>query len=269
MIRHRYWLALLLCIGASAASAGSACGARLATPTELAHAADVALRTRAALDEAGAPVALLSRVGTDLSEYGLAYSHIAFVRRDDSGRWSVVHLLNHCGSDRSSLYREGLLNYFADDLVRLDTRITWLQPPLADQLLRTLDSSAPLAVHQPHYNVIARFDSGRYQNSTSWVLDVLMAAQLQTPPDRQRAQSLARAQAFQPDPIQIAYSRRLLGGLFAANASFSDHPVSTRLSGRYPVVTVNGILRHLQRQGQIRAEREWRDGVELSHPGPA
>jgi len=269
MIRHRHWLALLLCIGASAASAGSSCEARSSTPTELAHAAGVALRTRAALDEEGATVALLSRVGTDLSEYGLTYSHMAIAHRDHIGRWTVVHLLNHCGSDRSALYREGLLNYFADDLVRLDTRITWLQPPLADELVRALDQDAPLAVHQAHYNVIARFDSGRYQNSTSWVLDLLMAAQLQTAPDRQRAQSLARAQAFEPDTIHIAYGRRLVGGLFAANASFSDHPVAARLSGRYPVVTVKAILRHLQRQGQIRAEREWRDGVELSHPGPA
>jgi len=42
--------------------------------------------------------------------------------------------------------------------------------------------------------------------------------------------------------IRIGYGKRLLGGMFSANAQFTDHPVGSRLSGRYEVVTVRSIL---------------------------
>ena len=62
---------------------------------------------------------------------------------------------------------------------------------------------------------------------------------------------------------------RVLGGLFSANAVFTDHPVATRLSGRYPVVTVRSILRWLVEQQALASEREWRDGRELMMPADA
>ncbi|MCB1555285.1 MAG: DUF2145 domain-containing protein [Xanthomonadales bacterium] len=263
-------LFVLVMVWVLPAVAGSACSERAAPPEHLARAAEAAVRTARALDEVDAPVALLSRVGTDLSEYGLRYSHVAFVVRDHpDGRWTVVHLLNHCNTDRSALFNEGLLNFFADDLVNFDARITWLRPAAADAVLDALSGTLPTRLHEAHYNVIARFDSDDTQNSTSWVLDLLMAAELDRSAGRRRAQSLARAQGFEPDTIRIPYTRRLAGGLFAANASFTDHPVSARLSGRYEVVTVRSILRHLARQDQVLDEREWRSGVELGRPGPA
>ncbi len=265
MMRLTLALGVLALIGVGTATAGTACNTRSATPIELADAAATALRARSALEQANAPVALLSRVGTDLSEHGLTYSHLGFVVRDHhAGPWTVVHLLNRCGTDRSALFHEGLLNYFADDLISFDTRISWLRPEMAAEMARALASDLPFRLHEPSYSVIARFDSANYQNSTSWMLDVLMGVQLDGPVDRPRAQALARAQGFEPDLIRIPYTRRLAGGLFAANANFSDHPVATRLSGRYPVVTVRAILRHLDAQGQIQREREWRSGVEVA-----
>ena len=260
----------LAMLWATGVSAGTACGERTIDAVEVAQAADTALRIREALEREDAPVALLSRVGTDLSGHGLVYSHLGFVVRDHpAGRWSVVHLLNTCGTDRSSLYIEGLVNFFADDLVNQDARITWVEPALAERLNRVLTGDALVRVHQPRYSVIARFDSPRFQNSTGWALDVLMAAQLHGATDRARARAMAAAQGFVPDHIHIAYSKRLAGGLFAANAAFTDHPVSTRLSGRYPVVTVRAILDHLAASGQTRQQREWRGGKELITPGPA
>lgn len=270
MTRPLLWICWALALGTMPASAGTACSTRALTPVEMSRAADAALVAREALEQADAPLALISRVGSDVSDYGLKYSHIALVVRDHhAGRWTVVHLLNRCGTDRSGLYDEGLVNFFADDLVNMDMRLTWLRPALTDRLIRNLHDRALLLVHEAHYNVIARYDSDDYQNSTGWILDVLMAAQLDGAVDRGRAQSLAHAQGFEPDVLRIAYAKRLAGGLFAANASFTDHPVSARLSGRYPVVTVRAILRHLERQGQIRAEREWRGGSERAQPGPA
>jgi hypothetical protein len=74
---------------------------------------------------------------------------------------------------------------------------------------------------------------------------------------------------FRPDVIHIPYRKRILGGLFSANTDFTDHPVATRLSGEYPVVTVRSIFRYLEMLQLQTNTREWRDSVALARPGPA
>ena len=71
------------------------------------------------------------------------------------------------------------------------------------------------------------------------------------------------------DTVHIAYSKRVLGGLFSASIDFTDHSVATRLSGDYPVVTVRSIFRWLERNGYVREQREWRSGVRQAAMGPA
>jgi len=87
--------------------------------------------------------------------------------------------------------------------------------------------------------------------------------------DRRSAYAFARGDGFVPDTVHIAYSKRVLGGLFSANTDFTDHPVGTRLSGDYPVVTVRSIFRWLERSGYVREQREWRSGVRQRAMGPA
>lgn len=264
---------LLLCLLLLASApvwAGRHCQPQTLSPQEWAAAAASAVRVSAALDAADAEIALLARAGTDLSTHGLHYSHLGFVLRDHpNGRWTVIHLLNVCGSDRSGLFAEGLLNFFADDLASQDARIVWPQPEFAARLLEQLRSPRVHALHQPRYSLIARPDSRDYQNSTGWALELLAAADSGVAPTRRHVQARLQALNFEPDHVHIAYSKRIAGGLFAANLAFTDHPVATRLGGRYPVVTVRAILRHLERLGQIAYQREWRNGVESVQPGPA
>ncbi len=265
-------LLLFLSMAGGACWAGTNCGTRAIGPRELATAADSAQRVYAALEQHDAPVALIARSGTDLSRYGLHYSHVGFAVRDrNEGRWTVVHLLNRCGTARSSLYAQGLVNFFADDLVNQDARIVWLRPELAQRVASILQSSAAEALHDPHYSVIARYDSHDYQNSTAWVLDVLAAAELPSAGsvDRTSAQAEEIALHHQPDTIHIAYGKRVLGGLFSANTVFTDHPLAARLGGEYRVVTVRSILRWLDAIGATQGVREWRDGAETTTPGPA
>ena len=265
-------LLLLALALAPVAHAGTQCVESRPGPRELADAAATARRMHAALEEQNAPVAVLARAGTDLSKYGLHYSHAGFVVRDHpDGRWTVVHLLNACGTDHSSLYAQGLVNYFVDHLVSQDARLVWLPPDQAERLAARLTGAQVGALHDRDYNVIARHDSQRTQNSTAWVLEMLAAARLpaQAHPDRRLAQAIARRDGHVPDTIHIPYSKRILGGLFSANTDFTDHPVATRLSGDYPVVTVRSILRWLQASGAERRTREWIDGEERATPGPA
>jgi len=223
------------------------------------------------LDGVDAPVALIARVGTDLSKQGLVYSHAGFAVRDhEHGRWTVVHLLNECGSDRSGLYAQGLVNFFADDLVNQDLRIVWFAPEVADRLAVRLQQMPRHSLHHPRYNLIARPGSEDYQNSTAWIVEVMAAALADRGIyDRRSAYAFARGDGFVPDTVHIAYSKRVLGGLFSANTDFTDHSVATRLSGDYPVVTVRSIFRWLERGGYVREQREWRSGVRQRAMGPA
>ena len=240
------------------------------SPQRIADAAATALTVATALDEADASVALVSRVGTDLSKHGLRYSHAGFAVRDHAeGRWTVVHLLNDCSSDGSGLYLQGLVNFFADDLVNQDARITWLEPDIGERLAKHLLALPGNALYAPHYNLIARPDSARYQNSTSWILEHIAAA---IPPKaivrtRAAAYQQALANGFEPGRIHIPHSKRIMGGLFATNLVFTDHPLAARLGGEYPVVTVRSILEWLQQSGIAAHEREWRHGRLMPNPG--
>lgn len=251
------------------AHAGTTCEATTPSPRAVAEAAATARSVVAALDEADAPVALVSRVGTDLSKQGLRYSHAGFAVRDHAdGRWTVVHLLNDCGSDRSALYAQGLVNFFADDLVAQDARITWLQPDVAERLAATLVALRDDPLFLPRYNLIARPGSDDYENSTAWVLEHLAAATRDDVRDRAQAWRIAQSLGYRPGHVRIPYTKRVLGGLFSANLVFTDHPVATRLSGDYPVVTVRSILEWLDVAALVADEREWRDGRAMARPGP-
>jgi len=267
----RAWALALLWIPVLS-HAGAGCTEARISPQQLADATVSALRVVEALDAADAPVAMVSRVGTDLSKQGLFYSHSGFVVRDHTdGRWSVVHLLNECNSEQSSLYVQGLVDFFTDDLVNQDARIDWFEPELAERLAAHLNALPANSLHHPRYNLISRPGSRSYQNSTAWVVETLGAvlpanAVLR---DRERAYASARASGFVPDTIKIGYHRRVLGGLFGgANLSFTDHPVGTRVSGQYPVVTVRSILRWLDGSGLTVERLEWRGGVRQRVPGP-
>jgi len=257
-------LAILIGFG-TLARAGQDCRSEIVAPERQAEAAAQALAVAARLDAMDAPVALVARVGTDLSDHGLRYSHVGLARRDaENGRWSIIHLLNACGTDRSALYADGLVDYYADARVALDTALVWLDEPLAEVVARALSSRAAARLHDTDYNVIAHPHSTRYQNSTAWIMETLAFAMSRAAsPDRQGAQDWAEAHGHRPTRLRIPYTKRIAGGLFSANAHFTDHPLSARLAGEYEVVTVDSIFAWLDRGGHIRLRED------LRRPGPA
>ncbi len=252
------------------ALAGRNCEEKVVPPEKLAAAAETALTVADTLEARNAPVALIARVGTDLSKYGLVYSHAGFAVRDHAnGRWTVVHLLNQCGTSRSGVYAQGLVNFFADDLVNQDARIVWLPEAESARLARYLQALPQQSLLQPTYNLLARPGSERTQNSTAWVLETLAVAQLPegTPVNRRTTFARAEQGGFTPDTIRVAYGKRVLGGLFSANTDFTDHPVSTRVQGQYPVVTVRSIFRYMDANGLSAEQMEWRNGQKQTRPG--
>jgi hypothetical protein len=88
---------------------------------------------------------------------------------------------------------------------------------------------------------------------------LIAAAMPRAASDRDSVHHAAHALGFTPDVLEIPYSQRVLGGLFSANASFTDHPLAARLGGRYEVVTVRSILRGMRGNRWIAQEWTWGD----------
>lgn len=246
-------LASLLCtvslLASPMAQAGKSCGESTLEPQELMQALEMAELTRQALLKAGASNAIIARVGQDLSQYGLRYSHLGMVYQTKPGQFSVLHELNECGSDQSGLYREGLGNFFLDDVYAFEVLI--LIPPATAQakIQQLLLSEKALQAHHASYNMLAYPFDLTYQNSNQWGLELLSHALSATElPNRKAVQQWLQQKNYQPGVIEVGPLSRIGASVFRANVSFTEHPLKQRLSGAYQVVTVESVDSFLQQQ---------------------
>jgi len=248
--------ALVLALAAAGlpAHAGQACRQEELGARDVARSMELARRTVAALDASSARVALVARAGQDLSRYGLRYSHAGIAVRDHpAGRWTVVHELNDCGNAASSLYDEGMGNFFMTDLYRHEALLVVPGPQAQARLAQLIAGRTPRRLHDPAYNMLSYVYSTRYQNSNQWVLEVLAAAD--APPGqvetRGEAQAWLQRLRYQPGTVEIPASVRLGARMFRANVAFDDHPFERRMAGHIDTVTVESLVRFVRgRDGQ-------------------
>ncbi len=243
----RLFILALLC-APLLAQAGSACEEKKTDTASFVKAMALAQQSRAALDASGAQVALIARVGQDLSKYGLRYSHMAYVWRDHpQGRWLVVHELNDCGTANSSLYNQGLGNFFLDSLFAYETKITLPGAATQAKLAAMLASRTPLRLHSAHYNMLAFPFASTYQNSNQWLLETYAAAVSELPIDsRDDAQAWLKLAGYHPITLHIPTATRLGARMFRANVAFDDQPFDRRMAGQIDTVTVDSVLRFVQ-----------------------
>lgn len=240
-------LALLACT--LPARAGQDCAEKPLTPNEVVMSMDLAQRTVQALEASGAKVALVSRAGQDLSRYRLRYSHMGVaVREHPAGRWTVVHALNDCNTAASSLYNEGMGNFFLTDLYRHEAQVVIPGPAMQARLAGLFGTRTPLRLHEPHYNMLAYVYSTQYQNSNQWVLESLAAAtapagQVET---RAEAQAWLRSIRYQPLTVEIPAAVRLGARMFRANVAFDDHPFERRMAGQIDTVSTDSVVRFVR-----------------------
>jgi hypothetical protein len=251
----RRLLLALLFVCTAAAHAGQQCADKPMSIDEVRKSLDLAERSQRTLDASGAQVAIIARVGQDLSRYGLRYSHVGLAWRDHpAGRWVVVHLLNDCGTAQSALYNDGLGNFFLTELFQYNAEILLPAPAVQQRLAQMLASRAPRRMHQPSYNMLAYAFSTRYQNSNQWVLEMVAAAsaapgEVET---REEAQRWLRQAGFAPGTVQIDAATRLGARMFRANVAFDDHPFGQRMAGEIDTITVDAIERFLRADRQAR-----------------
>lgn len=254
-------LAVAALLAAAGAHAGRSCEARPLGVEALERGLTMAQRAHQALEaehaRTGAQVVVLARAGQDLSRYGLRYSHLGFAYRTDDGgsaAWRVVHKLNQCGTAEAALYRQGLAEFFLDDLWRMDAAWTPLSPHLQQRLLPILGSNAEAAqLHQRSYNLVSYPWSVRYQQSNQWLVETLAMAQPQPARDRPQAQAWLQQQGYVPTTLRLGPLTRLGGRVGSANVAFDDHPDEKRFAGRIETVTADSVFAWLERAGHARA----------------
>ncbi len=236
-----------------AAHAGRNCEAAAPSAQNVQSALELAERTASALDASGAQVVVLARAGQNLAEWGLRWSHLGWAYREgqgDAARWRVVHKLNQCGSARGDLYRQGLGEFFMDDLVRFEAAYAVPTPAVQAALLPVLRSNARVdQLHEPAYSMVAYPWSQTYQQSNQWAIETLAMAREPAAGNRQRAQAWLQFQGYEPTTLRISPAKRLGARMTAAHIAFDDHPDVKRYSSRIETVTVDSVFTWLERSG--------------------
>ncbi len=234
---------------ASLAHAGRSCEPQAPSAVSVQRAMLLAEHTAKALDDSGAQVVVLGRSGQDLSKYGLRYSHLGLAYRDGKV-WRVAHKLNQCGSAQASLYRQGLGEFFLDDLFDYQAAIVVLTPTVQAKLLPALrDNRALTQLHTPAYNMVAYPWSQTYQQSNQWAIETLAMTQDPNATTRERAQAWLKLQGYEPTTLKLGPLTRLGARATSANVAFDDHPNEKRFSDRIETVTVDSVFTWLNRSG--------------------
>jgi hypothetical protein len=243
---------LALSLTHTPAHAGRSCAAKRPTAQTVENGFALAEKARQALDASGAKVVVLARAGQDLRKYNLRYSHLGFAAKQADGRWLVTHKLNQCGSAIAHLHRQGLAEFFLDDLFRSEGAFVVPRADVQDALHAILVGSNATRIKQMHvepYNVVAYPWATRYQQSNQWAIETLALAMESKMNSRSQAQAWLQFQGYTPTALNIPPLTRLGGRISAANVAFDDHPNEKRFSDRIETVTVDSVFAWLIRSG--------------------
>jgi hypothetical protein len=248
-VRPAILVAAMLIAAGTAAHAGRNCEAKPPSAQGVQRAMTLAARTADALDASGAKVVVIGRVGQDLSRYGQTYSHIGLAYKDE-GRWRVVHKLNSCGSASASVYRQGLGEFFLDDLHDYRAGYVIPRPEVQARLLAVVGDNLQLAkLHTGVYSMVAYPWATRYQQSNQWVLETIALSQDDAASTRERAQSWLRLKGYEPAALRIDPLTRLGARVSRANIAFDDHPNEKRFTDRIETVSADSVFAWLNRAG--------------------
>jgi hypothetical protein len=242
-------IAAALALAASAAHAGRSCENKPPRADAIQRSMQLAEHTAQRLDQSGAQVVVLARMGQNLSEYGVRYSHLGLAYRDGA-QWRIVHKLNQCGTSHAAVYRQGLGEFFLDDLYEYEAAVVIPRPEVQAKLLPALKDNARLAqLNTPAYSMVAYPWAQTYQQSNQWAIETFAMTQEPAVVSRARAQAWLQLQGYQPTTLRISAMKRLGGRLTAANIAFDDHPNEKRFTDRIETVTVDSVFAWLNRTG--------------------
>jgi hypothetical protein len=234
--------------------AGRACETKPLTTQALTSGMALAQRTQQALDEEntrnGTRVVVLARAGQDLSKYQLRHSHLGWAYKTTEGSWHVLHKLNQCGTATASIYRQGLGEFFMDDLWLHEAAWSVPAPAIQGPLLALLtDPVRSIQLHTHAYNMVSYAWATRYQQSNQWALETMAMAVEPGVTTREQAQAWLVLKGYQPSTLHLNALTRLGASTTQAHIQFDDHPTHKRFSDRIETVTVDSVFEWLTRTG--------------------
>lgn len=193
---------------------------------------------RDALAASGAEAALIARSGTDLSRFGLRYSHAGVALAGGLGEgadmpWAVRQLYYACAEGRPRLFDQGLAGFVSgNDDARVGFIRVLLLPPEAAAPLAAAVRDRPLALGllNARYSANAYPFNTRFQNCNQWVAELIAAASTGAR-SREAAQAWLRREGYAPEPVQVS-PWLLLAGHAVPWLHFGDHPVEQLDAGR-------------------------------------
>jgi len=248
-------MAASLSLAAPAAWAGRTCEAKPQGLEAVTQGLALAERTIKRLDESGEQVVVIARAGQNLQEYGLRYSHLGFAYKDGDV-WRVVHKLNQCGTDKASVYREGIGDFFLDTPYEYIAGVMTLRKDVQQRLLPYLQEPYLAAtIHTRAYSMVAYPWATDYQQSNQWAIETLALAMGARNNSRDAAQDWLKSEGYEPTELHLSTLQRLGARLTSANVSFDDHPNVLRFTGRIRTATVDSVMAWLQRSGY--GEAQW------------
>lgn len=225
---------------------------------EMKKASQMAERVLETLNTIDASVVFMGRIGSDMSKYGMRFSHLGYVLKQPSGQWQVIHLINECRTDKSTIEHQSLTDFFLDRLFAYDALIVIPTAELQAKLYKILQSPLIETLHQPHYNMLAYPRSEGSQNSNQWVLEILIAAMSDsnattTILSRKQILDSTLMQEYQPDTIKLDWLTRLWVRLFKPNINLKELPSVAETADQFRVATVRSVIHFLQKHHQVQA----------------
>lgn len=190
---------------------------------------------RAALEDSGERVALISRSGLALGRFGQRYSHAGIsLQASPETPWAVRQLYFACDERRPRLFDQGLAAFVQGmDRPTLGFVSVVLLPPGRAAALEAsaLDKRTALALLAADYSANAHAFNTRYQNCNQWVAELLAtawsgadAAPSGPAPQRSRAQDWLRAEAYTPAVFEVGSRLLMWLSTFSPWLHSDDHP---------------------------------------------
>ncbi len=184
------------------------------------------------LEASGGRVALVARAGTDLSRFGLLYSHAGVALRDNpASPWAVRQLYYACDEARPRLFDQGMAGFALGAETPSSGHMSLVFLPDAESALlerSALDTPLALSLLAGQYSANAYAFGTRYQNCNQWVAELFASAwgglNGQDDP-RARAQDWLRAQGYTAGPVRVPGHAMMFAGQFVPLLHMNDHPV--------------------------------------------
>jgi hypothetical protein len=184
------------------------------------------------LERSGSRVALVARAGTDLSRFGLLYSHAGIALKDNpASPWAVRQLYYACDEARPRLFDQGVSGFALGAETPASGHMSLVFLPDAEGALlekSALDKPLALSLLAGQYSANAYAFSTRYQNCNQWVAELLASAWGQlatTDAPREQAQAWLRTQGYAAGPVRIPSRAMMFAGQFVPLLHMNDHPV--------------------------------------------